>query len=75
MAHQPKALMIVPPHKTAVVSSSGDTQRDRHIKDIAEKGRLTWQSESGYNLRSHVELAMQRYKRIFGGTMKARALP
>jgi len=48
---------------------------DQHIKDIAEKGRVTWQRETGYNLRSHVELAMQRYKRIFGNTMKARALP
>jgi hypothetical protein len=30
---------------------------------------------TGYNLRSLVELAMQRYKRIFGNAMKARALP
>lgn len=28
-----------------------------------------------HNLRNHVELAMQRYKRIFGNTMKARVLP
>jgi len=32
-------------------------------------------SKDGYNLRNHVELVMQRYKRIFGNTMKARALP
>ena len=30
---------------------------------------------TGYNLRNYAELAMQRYKRIFGNTMKARALP
>ena len=29
---------------------------------------------TGYNFRSYVELAMQRYKRIFGNTMNARAL-
>jgi hypothetical protein len=29
---------------------------------------------TGYNFRSYVELAMQRYKRIFGHTMKSRAL-
>jgi hypothetical protein len=74
LAHQPDALVIVPPHKTAVLSEAGNTQRDRHIKDIAEKGRITWQRETGYNLRSPVELAMQRYKRIFGGAMKARAV-
>src|SRR5258708_22805733 len=28
-----------------------------------------------YNLRNYAELALQRYKRIFGNTMKARALP
>jgi hypothetical protein len=71
---QPEAKVIVPPHKTAVRSLAGHTQRDQHIKDIADKGRITWQRETGYNLRSYVELAMQRYKGIFGNTMKARAL-
>jgi hypothetical protein len=75
LAHQPDAEVVVPPHKTAVPSLAGDTQRDQHIQVIAEKGRITWQRETGYNLRSHVELAMQRYKRIFGSAMKARALP
>jgi hypothetical protein len=73
--HQPYALVIVPPHKTAVVSSTVDTQRDQHIKAIAESGRITWQRETGYKLRSYVELAMQRYRRIFGSAMKARGLP
>ncbi len=75
LAHQPDAKVVIPPHQTAVPSLTGDTQRDQHIKVIAEKGRITWQRESGYNLRSDVELAMQRYKRIFGNTMKVRALP
>jgi hypothetical protein len=56
----PDASVIVPPHKTAVVSSTGQTQRDQHIKAIAENGRMAWQRETGYNLRSYVELAMQR---------------
>ena len=75
LAHQPDAKVVIPPHKTAVPSLTGDTQRDRHIEAIAEQGRITWQRETGYNLRSYVELAMQRYKRIFGNTMKARSLP
>src|SRR5471032_1973670 len=73
--HQPDAQVVIPPHKTAVLSAAGDTQRDHHIKVIAQQGCLAWQKINGYNLRNYVELAIQRYKRIFGNTMKARALP
>jgi hypothetical protein len=73
--HQPNAKVVIPPHKTAVLSGAGDTQRDHHIQVIAQQGRLAWQKITGYNMRNYVELAMQRYKRIFGNTMKARALP
>jgi Transposase DDE domain len=72
---QPNAQVVIPPHKTAVVSVAGDTQRDHHIQTIAQQGRIAWQRITGYNLRNYVELAMQRYKRIFGNTLKARALP
>lgn len=72
---QPDAQVVIPPHTTAVCSVACDTQRDQHIQTIAQQGRIAWQSITGYNLRNHVELAMQRYKRIFGNTMKARALP
>jgi hypothetical protein len=71
----PDARVVVPPHKSAVCSAVGNSQRDQHIRTIAEQGRIAWQQETGYNLRSHVELAMQRYKRIFGNVLKARALP
>ena len=73
--HQPDAEVAIPSHKTAVLSVAGDAQRDHHIQVIAQQGRLAWQKINGYNLRNYVELAMQRYKRIFGNTMKARALP
>jgi hypothetical protein len=53
----------------------GDTQRDQHIQVIAQQGRLGWQKITGYNLRNYAELAVRRYKRIFGNTIKARALP
>jgi Transposase DDE domain len=75
LSKQPEAKVVVPPHKTAVVSAAGDTQRDQHIQTIAELGRIAWQKITGYNLRNYAELAVQRYKRIFGNTMKARALP
>ncbi|MDD2661250.1 MAG: IS5 family transposase [Methylococcales bacterium] len=72
---QPNAQVVIPPHKNAVCSDAGNTQRDQHIQTIAQHGRIAWQRKTGYNLRNHVELAMQRYKRIFGNTLKARALP
>jgi Transposase DDE domain len=75
LKQQPNARVVIPPHKTAVLSTAGDTPRDHHIQVIAQHGRLAWQRITGYNRRNYAELAMQRYKRIFGNTMKARALP
>jgi hypothetical protein len=75
LAKQLDAKVVVPPHKTAVYSDAGDTQRDDHIRSIAEHGRIAWQKENAYGLRSRVELAIQRYKRIIGNCVKARALP
>jgi Transposase DDE domain len=39
---QPDAQVIIPPHKTAVVSNAGDTQRDQYIQTIVQQGRITW---------------------------------
>ena len=66
---------LIPPHKTAVRSAAGDTQRDGHIRVTNQHGRIAWQKKTGYGLRNYAELAVQRYKRIFGNAMKARALP
>ncbi len=74
-AKQPDAQVVVPPHKTAVYSEASDTQCDEHIRAIAAHGRIAWQRQNDYGLRSRVELAIQRYKRIIGNCMKARALP
>jgi hypothetical protein len=75
LAKQAHAKVIIPPHKTAVISVAGNTQRDQHIRSIEERGRIQWQKKTLYNLRNYAELAMQRFKRIFGNTLKARALP
>ena len=38
--------------------------------------RYDWsKADRRYGLRAHVELAIQRYKRIIGSVMNARALP
>ena len=75
LTKQLDAKIVVPPHKTAVLSSAGDTQRDGHIRELKLHGRIAWQRKTGYGLRAHAELAMQRYKRIIGVALKARKLP
>ena len=67
--------MIIPPHKTAVCSPGGDSQRDNPIQVINKDGRIAWQKKTDYGFRNYAELVMQRVKRIFGNTMKARKLP
>jgi hypothetical protein len=42
---------------------------------IDQHGRIAWQKKTGYGLRNHADLAVQRYKRIFGNARKTRALP
>jgi hypothetical protein len=42
------------------------TQRDRHVQDIAERGRMSWQKSSDYDLRAKVGAAIGRYKCAIG---------
>ena len=71
----PKAAVIIPPRVTAVPNETTTTQRDRHIAEIEEHGRMGWQRRSGYNRRSLVETAMYRYKTVVGRRLHARTLP
>lgn len=73
--HSPGARVIVPPRKDAVLSSqvaTSPTQRDGHIWAIASNGRFPWKRTSGYYAQSHAENAFSRYKRIFGGRLRAK---
>jgi len=72
--HSPGANVVVPPPKNAVVSETNQ-KRNQHIEAIEKHGRIGWQKLTGYGLRAYAELAIQRYKRIIGNTMKARELP
>ena len=59
----PEAAVVVPPRRDAVPSATAETaptQRDRHLRSIAERGRLGWQKSSGYNRRALAEAAMSR---------------
>lgn len=71
----PDAAVIVPPRSSAVPSETATSQRDQHVRAIAQHGRMNWQRSSGYNRRSLVEAAMYRYKTIIGRRLHARTLP
>jgi hypothetical protein len=67
------AKVIVPPRADAVLSATVDTeptQRDRHIQEIAGKGRMAWQRDSGYNERARVEGQFARWKQVIGDGLR-----
>jgi hypothetical protein len=67
--------VINPPRSTSVISESGTTRRDAHLRTIEKHGRIEWQRRSGYCRRSLVETAMFRYKTVIGRRLHARTLP
>jgi hypothetical protein len=72
----PDAHVIDPPRSTAVPSEMAErapTQRDRHLRSIAEHGRIGWQKASGYTRRALVESAIGRLKRVIGDALRSRA--
>jgi hypothetical protein len=71
----PEAEVIVPPRITAVPSSEANTeptQRDRHLRCIAENGRMAWQKTYGYNQRAKVEATIGRWKQVIGDGLRSR---
>ncbi len=70
--------VVIPPRSSAVASTEdvdARSQRDRHIRIVAEKGRMAWQKATGYGRRSLAETAVGRYKAIIGPKLRARSLP
>jgi hypothetical protein len=73
--HSPGARVIIPPRKNAVVSptvTTAPTQRDQHLLAIEREGRCAWKRTSGYYAQSHAENVFSRYKRTFGGGLRAK---
>ena len=67
--------IIIPPPKNAIPSPSSTAKpslRDRHIAAIQTRGRMAWQSDSGYNQRSRIEAQIGRWKTVIGPKLKAR---
>jgi hypothetical protein len=73
-ARHPDADVIVPPRSSAVPSEAAETaptQRDAHLRCIAERGRMGWQKVSGYNWRALVEADISRWKRVIGDGLRS----
>jgi hypothetical protein len=73
--HSPGARGIIPPRKDAVLSSmakTAPTQRDQHVLAIERVGRFAWKRTSGYYAQSQAENAFSRFKRTFGGRLRAK---
>jgi hypothetical protein len=73
-ARHPEAEIIVPTRSTAVPGASAETAptaRDRHLRTIAERGRMGWQRASGYNWRALVEADVSRWKRVIGDGLRS----
>ena len=71
----PEAAVVVPPRATAVPSDTAETaptQRDRHLQQIAEHGRIAWQRTSGYTARARAEAAIGRFKQVIGDALRSR---
>src|SRR4051812_26598776 len=72
-ARYPEAAVLVPPRSNAVPSDTAETaptQRDRHLRCLAERGRMGWQRVSGYNWRALVEADISRWKRVIGDGLR-----
>ena len=60
-SHQPDPMpdVVIPPRASAVPGTEdpdAQSQRDRHIRLIAERGRMAWQRPTGYGRRSLPEM-------------------
>lgn len=64
--------VIIPPPRTAALGLNG--QRDAHIRQISDHGRMAWRSATGYNSRALVESQIGRYKTVIGSDLKAREM-
>lgn len=74
-ARRPEAAFVAPPRPSAVPSDTAETaptQRDEHLRLIAERGRMARQKASGHNWRALVEAGIARFKRVMGGGLRSR---
>ena len=67
----------VPPRRDATIIQHGNCagpslSRDQNLRAIRRSTRRAWKRRSGYHRRSLAEVAVFRFKTIFGGQLQAR---
>ena len=72
--HSPAVNVVIPPRANAVLNDNAADMRNRNIQEIKDIGRMQWQNIQEYGRRNLSELAVQRYKRIIGDSLRARDL-
>ncbi len=75
---EPAPAVVIPPRASAVPSTADPTKgtgRDRHVRLMAEKGRMEWQRRTGYGRRALAETAMGRWKHLIGPGCARAACP
>ena len=70
----PKAEIVIPPDRNAVIDDSNHPIRNKHLQEIKKHGRMHWQRQSQYGRRNNSELSIQRRKRILGNQLHAREM-
>ncbi len=73
-AHFPEADIVIPTKQHLNYNESNHPKRCSNMLEIAAKGMLSWQAAHHYGKRNSSEMAMQRYKRIFGVRLHAREM-
>ena len=68
----PEADIVIPPKNNITDNENHHEKRLEHVREIAGTNQLSWQEKHHYGKRNTSELAMQRYKRIFGNKLHAR---
>jgi hypothetical protein len=73
-ARHPGAAVVASPRASAIPSDTAEimpTQRDVHLRCIAERSRMGWQKASGYNWRALVEADIARWKCVIGDGLRS----
>jgi hypothetical protein len=66
--------IVIPPQKDAALSRARDRAahlRNENVRTIRRLGRQRWRKESGYFQQGRAENTFFRYKRVFGGALRA----
>ncbi len=66
------AAWLTPRRDAVVTGEPVFEQRDTHVENIAEIGRRRWRVEAGQHAQARAENTFSRYKRLFGGWLRAR---